>query len=126
MYRDIGHYRNENAINKKGYPNSIFCLDTQLIRKILKIMEIGCCRCGWHEGTCDFHHINGRKIHNANTEYNISLICPNCHRLVHEDKVKKEDLIPLAKLIGKRWKNLIHVHWEDDKVFYILKNEPQE
>lgn len=89
-------------------------------------MEIGCCRCGWHEGTCDFHHINGRKIHNANTEYNISLICPNCHRLVHEDKVKKEDLVPLVNLIGRRWKNLIHVHWEDDKVFYILKGEPEE
>lgn len=123
MYRDIVPHHNENMIKNSNYPDSIFCLDTQLVRKILNIMEVSCCRCGWKEGTCDFHHIDGRKIHNADTEHNISLICPNCHRLVHEGKVKKEELIPLSKIIGGKWKNLIYVHWEDKKVYYILKDE---
>jgi len=32
-------------------------------------------------------------------------------------------LIPLSKIIGGKWKNLIYVHWEDKKVYYILKDE---
>ena len=124
MYRDISLDHDEN-IKKEGYPDYMFCLDTQLVRKILNIMGIKCCRCGWGEGTCDFHHIDGRKIKNANTEYNISLVCPNCHRLINEGKVKKEELTPLSNLIGKKWKNLIYVHLEDNKVYYILKHEEQ-
>lgn len=116
-------YNGNNIQENNAYPSSIFCLDTQLIRKILNAMNVKCCRCSWGEGTCDFHHIDGRKINNADTERNISLICPNCHRLVHEDKVKKEDLMPLSKLIGGRWKNFIYIHNEDGKVYYILRNE---
>ena len=35
----------------------------------------------------------------------LTYICPNCHRLVHSNKIKPDDLIPLTKQIGNRWKD---------------------
>ena len=38
------------------------------------------------------HHINGRKIRNANLPFNLANICPNCHYKVH-----------LGELIIEKW-----------------------
>ena len=37
------------------------------------------------------HHIRGRKIPNANCEYNLANICANCHKKVHRGVVIIED-----------------------------------
>lgn len=84
--------------------NSILDVSSRTVTKILTRMNIGCSRCGWKESTCDIHHINGRKIEDFNNNNNLSLICPNCHRLVHTGKIKKEELIPLSIYIGDKWK----------------------
>lgn len=85
-------------------PESLLELSSRTIRKILKRLEIGCSRCKWNEGTCDIHHIHGRKIENPNKHNNLTYICPNCHRLFHEKKIGFNDVITLEQQIGDNWK----------------------
>ena len=35
----------------------------------------------------DMHHINGRKVKNANSPYNLTSICQNCHRSIHMGQI---------------------------------------
>lgn len=83
---------------------SILEASSRTVRKILKRLGKGCSRCGWSEGGCDVHHIRGRKVQDPDNHDNLTLLCPNCHRLVHERKVSPNDLIPLTRYIGDDWK----------------------
>jgi hypothetical protein len=91
--------------------NSIMNVSKRTITKILERMNLGCSRCGWNESTCDIHHINGRKVENCDNHDNLSLLCPNCHRLVHTNKIKKEELISLVNHVGDKWKE--YYYWND-------------
>lgn len=51
---------------------SILDVSKRTISKILKRLDIGCCICGWKEASCDIHHINGRKIENADDNMRVS------------------------------------------------------
>jgi 5-methylcytosine-specific restriction endonuclease McrA len=84
---------------------SILDLSSRTVRKILQRLNVGCSRCGWHEGGCDIHHVHGRKIVNANVHSNLALLCPNCHRLVHEHKILPESLVTLDHQVGDSWKD---------------------
>lgn len=83
---------------------SILDVSKRTASKILKRLNIGCCICGWKEASCDIHHINGRKIENPNGHWNLTCVCPNHHRMYHNNKLKKEDFIPLAKYFPEDWK----------------------
>ena len=85
--------------------DSLLAASSRTVRKVLKRLGRGCSRCGWSEGVCDVHHIRGRRIVNPDNHNNLSLLCPNCHRLVHEGKLKPEDLVSLADYIGDDWKS---------------------
>ena len=50
----------------------------------------------------------GRKIENANNHNNLTLLCPNCHRLVHEGKIATESIISLEKYLGDIWKKFYY------------------
>ena len=65
-----------------------------------------CNRCGWDLGSCDIHHINGKKIENCNEHFNLTYVCPNCHRLIHEGKIQKSELISLDKILPENWIDL--------------------
>lgn len=84
---------------------SILDISSRTMRKIFIRLGIGCSNCGWSEASCDVHHINGRKIENADSHNNLCYLCPNCHRLVHSGKLDKSNLITLADQIGDRWKD---------------------
>lgn len=43
-----------------------------------------CERCGWAEAICDVHHRIPKSEGGLNTIENGIVLCPNCHRLVHE------------------------------------------
>jgi len=94
--------------SQKGKHNkeikSIYECSSRTREKIIKRLKMGCSRCGWSEGNGDIHHINGRKIEDANNMSNLCYLCPNCHRLCHEGKILKESLIPLSKTIPENWK----------------------
>lgn len=93
---------------RKIIPNSVFELSRRTVSKIIHRLEkeegIGCCICGWNQGTCHIHHIDGRCVPNPHNHRNLSLLCPNCHCLVHEKKIEKHQLINLVDHIGEMWK----------------------
>jgi len=66
--------------------NKVYCSNACSDKnEINKCKAYGCSRCGWKEGTCDIHHINGRKVDNFDELWNLSYLCPNCHRIAHND-----------------------------------------
>lgn len=84
-------------------PKNILELSKRTVRKILSRIKIGCSKCKWNEDVCDIHHIQGRKIPNADAHSNLCYLCPNCHRLAHNGKIKQ--FISLEEMIGDTWKN---------------------
>jgi hypothetical protein len=91
-----------------AFIESIFDVSKRTASKILKRLNIGCCICKWNEGTCDIHHINGKKVSNANGHWNLTCVCPNHHRLIHNHKLRKEDLIPLDEYFPENWRDLYY------------------
>ena len=87
---------------------NILSVSSRTVRKIIKRLiekeKLSCCICGWNNGTGDLHHINGRKVNDSDSDKNLSYLCPNCHRLVHQNKISKDKLIPFCKQIGKLWR----------------------
>lgn len=90
--------------NRKNSVTTIWSMSSRARCKILKRMGKGCCRCGWNEASCDLHHIRGRKIPNANDDCNLTLLCPNCHRLYHSGKIGPNDIVTLDIYL-KDWKD---------------------
>ena len=90
---------------------SLLELSSRTVSKILKRMKLGCSYCGWFvDGVaCDIHHIKEKKSGGSNEHTNLTYICPNCHRLVHSNKIDKEKLVNLYDYIGDSWKNYYYV-----------------
>jgi len=91
-------------LERRNEVTTIWSMSSRTRCKILKRMGKGCCRCGWNEAPCDLHHVRGRKIPNANADTNLTLLCPNCHRLFHSGKIGLNDVITLD-IYMKDWKN---------------------
>ena len=51
---------------------------------VLRIKGNKCERCGWAEARCDVHHITPRAEGGKNFVSNGVVLCPNCHRVAHE------------------------------------------
>lgn len=49
-----------------------------------------CYNCGWDEATCDLAHVTARKNGGEAHPNNLTVLCPNCHRLA--DKTDKIDI----------------------------------
>ncbi len=88
--------------------DSLFQLSKRTISKILKRLNIGCLRCRWNESSCDLHHIRGKKILNPNHHSNLTILCPNCHRLAHTNKITPEEMMNLEQSIGDSWKEVYY------------------
>lgn len=107
----IEHVRNIGKSTKGKYKNdikSILDVSKRTTSKILKRLNIGCCICGWNDASCDIHHINGRKVQNANGHWNLTCICPNHHRMFHNGKIEKEKFVTLDKHIPENWSELYY------------------
>lgn len=70
---------------KYGMPQSL----GSRIRKdtIDRIENKKCINCGW-EGPCDRHRINPGQNGGKYEVGNIVVLCPNCHRLLHLNKLE--------------------------------------
>jgi hypothetical protein len=55
---------------------------------ILKKRGNKCELCGWDKARCDVHHKIPRSESGSNKEENLIILCPNCHRMVTEKKLK--------------------------------------
>ena len=71
---------------------NIYELSSRTIQKILKRANVKCVICDWDKTTLDIHHIHGRNIKDADNHKNLVCVCPNCHRLAHENKIEKKEL----------------------------------
>lgn len=81
---------------------SILTLPKRTIKKIIKRLQLKCCNCGWNEAPGDIHHIIQRSKGGSDEHDNLAYICPNCHRMVHNNI--QITLIPLSEYIGDDWK----------------------
>jgi hypothetical protein len=61
----------------------------RLTRRRLKDFDIKCSICEWNESTCDLHHI----VPDEESFENLILICPNCHRVIHNEKKYSLDFL---------------------------------
>jgi hypothetical protein len=85
-------------------PKNLYELSSRTRIKILERLEISCSQCDWNDCIGDLHHIKGRKIEDCHNHNNLSYLCPNCHRLVHNDLIPIENLITMEEQIGDKWK----------------------
>lgn len=93
---------------KGAFIESILSVSKRTSSKILKRLHLGCCVCGWKEGSCDIHHIDGRKVENPDKHENLTLLCPNHHRLFHEKKISKTEVISLDKYFPENWRDVYY------------------
>lgn len=86
---------------------SLFDLSKRTISKILRRLKLPCSLCGWFVNgvVCDIHHIIERKSGGTDEHTNLTYICPNCHRLVHSNKIDSSKLVRLDDYIGNTWKD---------------------
>lgn len=117
LYESFSEEKKTSILNKRKKAlrryhlnriNSILDLSKRTVVKIFKRMGIGCSICGWNKTVCDIHHINGQKCENANSHYNLTYVCPNCHRLIHNGLIPKEKIINLIDYIGDAWKEFYY------------------
>ena len=64
--------------------------------------------CGWKEATCDIHHIKPKKEGGTNDNSNLIVLCPNCHRKVHDHLLIIPENINIETLF-KNWTNYYFV-----------------
>ena len=87
-----GNIKRRTAIKAKQNPDLLIAYDSK------------CAVCGWHLPTsihhhqrgCDFHHIIPVCDGGSNTEDNLILLCPNCHREAHAGFISRERLLRLT------------------------------
>jgi len=44
-----------------------------------------CQKCGWNKARCDVHHLIPKSLGGLHTIENAIILCPNCHRIHHEE-----------------------------------------
>jgi len=82
---------------------SIFEISNRTRQKLIKRLKLKCVNCGWDKTTCDIHHIDGRKIDDYNNHKNLTYLCPNCHRMVHEGLLEKNKLQTFNDILPNNW-----------------------
>lgn len=94
-------------------PLNLFDLSKRTITKVMKRMNLPCSLCNWYvEGVvCDIHHIVSRKHGGTDEHTNLTYVCPNCHRLIHNDKINESKIVPLESYIGDKWKKFYYVKY---------------
>lgn len=82
---------------------TLFDFSKRTISKILNRMDIGCSICGWNKTICDIHHIIERKNGGTDDHSNLTYVCPNCHRMIHNNLLNPK--MNLLEQIGDSWKD---------------------
>ncbi len=93
---------------RKDEPNSILELSTRTQQKIIRRMNIPCVVCGWCESTTDIHHIIPRKNGGSDDHSNLTIVCPNHHRMLHTKKLDASNLKTISQILGDSWKDFYY------------------
>lgn len=108
------HIKCDDCIQKRKHsqdnPISILDLSKRTISKILNRSNIGCAICGWNESTCDIHHIIERKNGGNDEINNLIIVCPNCHRIIHNNKTYSIEYLKSLSIDKhfSNWKDFYH------------------
>lgn len=99
--RKVVHKQDKNKIT------TILQLSTRTVAKILKRANKKCSLCGWNESTCDIHHIIEKKDGGSDDMENLICVCPNCHRIIHNENKYSFELLVEKSLVNtfENWKN---------------------
>jgi 5-methylcytosine-specific restriction endonuclease McrA len=89
-------------------PLSILDVSKRTVAKILRRLKAGCSNCGWDEASCDIHHILPRSKGGKDADDNLAVLCPNCHRLAHCDKLVKFKSV--KEQFGEIWREHYYSH----------------
>ena len=72
--------------------------DSGSIKTFYKIFEnIPCELCQWDKTTRDLHHIIEVSNGGTNELDNLISVCPNCHRMIHNNLISKDDIENIIK-----------------------------
>lgn len=93
---------------KSKVPNNLFEVSSRTLQKIMKRMNAVCSNCGWDKTTCDIHHMKPKKHGGTDDHNNLTVLCPNCHRLAHENKLT--EMISIEKQYGEKWRDFYFSH----------------
>ena len=97
-----------NNVMGQRVPISLLDMSKRTVSKVLIRLGIGCSNCGWKESSCDVHHIVPRKQGGTDDNNNLTVLCPNCHRLAHTDKLHRFTSVP--DQIGDLWREHYYAH----------------
>jgi hypothetical protein len=68
------------------------------IKHFYKIFENTPCElCGWDKTSRDLHHIIKVSNGGLTTLKNLLCLCPNCHRMIHDNPISEDDLNKIIK-----------------------------
>lgn len=81
---------------------NIYQVSSRTRLKIIKKLQLACFNCDWSEANCDIHHIVPRSKGGTNDHTNLTILCPNCHRLAHIGSLTS--FKTLDEVVGDRWK----------------------
>lgn len=102
--------RSRGKKNSQGtkIPNNLLDMSSRTVTKLIRRMNIGCSVCGWKDALCDIHHIVPRRKGGTNDNNNLTILCPNHHRLIHEGAE-----LPIKSVtdhIGEEWRKHYYAH----------------
>lgn len=102
--------RKRGKNNKEGNknPKSLLDMSKRTASKILKRMNLGCSICGWNEASLDIHHILPKSKGGTDDNSNLTLLCPNHHRMAHSGIIDK--FTNVIDQVGEEWRNHYYAH----------------
>lgn len=83
--------------------NNLLEASSRTVSKILYRMKIPCSLCGWNKASCDVHHIVPKKMGGNNSNENLIIVCPNCHREIHNDVCEYSTDELLKRSVATQW-----------------------
>lgn len=89
---------------------SLLQMSKRTVTKVLKRAHAKCVMCGWHKATCDVHHIIPRKDGGGDENTNLVILCPNCHREVHDGVADFTDDDMRVKSVATQWELLMSAY----------------
>lgn len=63
-------------------------------------LKYPCVVCGWHEASTDIHHKIPRGKGGDNTTANLTILCPNHHRMAHRGKLDTSQLPSVDEIVA--------------------------
>lgn len=87
---------------------NLFSISPRTKMKILRRLKLSCFNCDWSEAACDIHHIIPRSKGGTDDHTNLTILCPNCHRVAHEKK--QTNFKSIEEVVGDKWKEFYYTN----------------